>query len=965
MRQLIVVILALLSFFSFAQNGKIRGIVIDESTNETLVGVAVIVGGTTTGTSTDLDGAFSLDLSPGTYSLQISYISFQTLVMEGIVVKAGEVANFPDIRLKGADFELQEVVVKAEIVKTSELSLMSMKRQSSIMLDGISSSKMQLTGDATAVDAVKRVTGVSIEGGKYVYVRGLGDRYSKTTLNGLDLPGLDPDRNTLQMDIFPSNLIDNMMVSKNFSAELPADFTGGMLNVETKGFPEEKTTNFSISGGYNPSMHFNGDYITYNGGKLDFLGFDDGTRALPDKARNKTIPNPVSGASATEITDFVQSFDPNLGVIQKNSLGDFSASLTLGNQIDLKKKDSETEGKKLGYIVSLSYKNETNFFEDVTYGEYQKWLDPDKYELRYATIQKGKMGENNVLMGALAGIALKGKLNKFRFVAMHLQNGESKAGLFDIINDGEAVGQSGYHAISHNLEYGQRSLSNILFHGEHVLEKSNIDIDWKLSPTYSTSSDPDIRRTAFTLETNDTTFMAGAGGNPSRIWRSLNELNVTAKIDAVKKYDFLGENARFKMGLIHVFKYRNYEILKFDMQFTGAQNWTSYDPNDVLDADNIYPNRPNGVYYQSGNSDPNPNEYQSNVNNTGFYASNEMLLFDGFKAILGLRVENFVLRHTGRDQTYASGDEINGKNLKNEVVLSSFDFFPAVNFIYQLTDAQNLRASYSRTIARPSFKEVSYAQIIDPLTNRIFNGSLFVYSDWDGKLTETRIDNIDLRWEYFGEKGQLVSLSGFYKKFDRPIELVRIPEQQTSTEYQPRNVGDGTLYGLEFEFRKNFGFISPFMSYFNVGGNLTLANSIIAMTDAEFRSRKTYQKTGETIEDTRAMAGQSPYVVNASLTYENLELGLETGFFYNVKGPTLYVVGLGIYPDVYVEPFHSLNFGFNKKLGKSQKASINLKVSNILGSKIESVYTSYNAENQIYSSINPGMSFGLGFSMRL
>ncbi len=965
MKHLVVLILALLSLFSFAQNGKVRGIVIDESTNETLVGVAVIVSGTTSGTSTDLDGAFSLDLEPGTYTLQISYISFQTITMEGVVVKPGEVANFPDIRLKGADFELQEVVVKAEIVKTSELSLMSMKRQSSIMLDGISSSKMQLTGDATAVDAVKRVTGVSIEGGKYVYVRGLGDRYSKTTLNGLDLPGLDPDRNTLQMDIFPSNLIDNMMVSKNFSAELPADFTGGMLNVETKGFPEDKTTNFSISGGYNPSMHFNGDYITYNGGKLDFLGFDDGTRALPDKAGNKVIPNPVSGASATEITDFVKSFDPNLGVIQKNSLADFSASLTLGNQIDLKKKDDEEDGKKLGYIVSLSYKNETNFFDDVTYGEYQKWLDPDKYDLRYATIQKGKIGENNVLMGALVGIALKGKLNKFRFVAMHLQNGESKVGLFDIINDGAAVGQSGYHAISHNLEYGQRSLSNVLFHGEHVLEKSNIDIEWKLSPTYSTSSDPDIRRTAFTLETTDTTFMAGAGGNPSRIWRSLNELNVTAKIDAVKKYEFLGEKARFKMGLIHVFKYRNYEILKFDMQFTGAQNWTSYDPNDVLDADNIYPNRPNGVYYQSGNNYPNPNEYQSSVNNSGFYASNEILLFDGFKTIIGLRVENFVLRHTGRDQTYASGDEINGKNLKNEVVLSSLDLFPSVNLIYQLTDAQNLRASYSRTIARPSFKEVSYAQIIDPITNRIFNGSLFVYSDWDGKLTETRIDNIDLRWEYFGDKGQLVSLSGFYKKFDRPIELVRIPEQQTSTEYQPRNVGDGTLYGLEFEFRKNFGFISPFMSYFNIGGNLTLAKSIIAMTDAEFRSRKTYQKTGETIEDTRAMAGQSPYVVNASLTYENPELGVETGFFYNVKGPTLYVVGLGIYPDVYVEPFHSLNFGFNKKIGKSQKASINMKVSNILGSKIESVYKSYNAENQIYSSINPGMSFGLGFSMRL
>jgi outer membrane receptor protein involved in Fe transport len=307
---------------------------------------------------------------------------------------------------------------------------------------------------------------------------------------------------------------------------------------------------------------------------------------------------------------------------------------------------------------------------------------------------------------------------------------------------------------------------------------------------------------------------------------------------------------------------------------------------------------------------------------------------------------------------------VNGKNLDNDKVLESTDFFPSVNFIYSLNENQNLRASYSRTIARPSFKELSFAQIIDPISNRIFNGSLFTYAGWDGKLTETRIDNIDLRWEWFLDRGQMLSVSGFYKKFDNPIELVRIPEQQTSTEYQPRNVGDGDLFGAELEFRKDLGFISPFMEMFNINGNLTLVSSRIAMTEAEYNSRKSYQKTGETIEDTRDMAGQSPYVINAGISYSNPESGLDAGFYFNVKGSTLSIVGAGLFPDIYMEPFNSLNFSLNKKLGREKRTILDFKISNILNEKIESYYQSYNAADQIYSSFNPGISFGIGISYR-
>ncbi|MGM0647322.1 MAG: TonB-dependent receptor domain-containing protein [Bacteroidota bacterium] len=962
MKKLIVIAFVLLSCYLSAQNGTLRGKVFDAETGESLVGVTVLVKELSDGAITDLDGKFSRQLKAGTYELRLSYISYQTITITDVVVKPNEVTVLNNLTMAPSHEELEGIVVTAEVIRSSENALTTIKRKSNAIMDGVSAERMKLSGDGTAAEAVKRVTGVSVEGGKYFYVRGLGDRYSKSMLNDVDVPGLDPDRNTLQMDIFPSSLISNMVVKKNFTADLPADFTGGLLNIEMKDFPDEKILDASLSLSYNPSMHFNPNYLTYQGGQTDFLGFDDGTRALPDRAQKQNIPTPISGASAGEVRDFIQSFDSQLGATQQTSLMDVSAGFSIGDQINLNSAKDNPAEDKLGYIFSLSYKSDMKYYDNVRYGEYQKEIDAETTELKRATLQSGQMGEHNVLVGLMGGLAYKNQLSKIRLTAVHLQNGSRQAGQFDIDNNSDAVGQSGYRAYSDNLSYNQRSLTNVLLSGNHVLGESGWKIDWKLSPTLSRSDDPDIRKTAFTINAMDTSFNAGAGGNPARIWRSLSEINATAKADVSKAYTFQNSDAEFSMGFSHTWKHRDYEILIFDMQFFGSQSWSNPDANDVLNPDNIYPNSPNAIYYQSGNSFPNPNEYQSNVNNLAFYVSNEMELFTSFKLITGLRMENYVQRHTGRDQQYASGDVANGRNLDNEKVLESLDLFPSVNAIYALTREQNLRAAYSRTIARPSFKELSFAQILDPLSNRIFNGTLFPYSNWDGELTETRINNFDLRWELYQKQGQLISLSAFYKQFSNPIELVRIPEQQTSTEYQPRNVGDGQLLGLEFEFRKHLDFISPIMKNFNVSGNLTLVESQIAMSDDEYQSRLSYQKKGEGIDDNRQMAGQSPYVVNVGVVYSNADAGFEMASFYNVKGPTLTVVGGGLFPDIYIEPFQSLNVSMIKKLGAEGNTTVDVNVSNLLNSERLSVYKAYNADDQIYSGLNPGVTLSVGVS---
>ncbi len=964
MKRLFFIFFVFIAVGVYGQKGIIRGTVIEEASADPAIGVNILIKDTSVGAVTDLDGAFSIEVAEGAYTLQISYLGFQSITIENVEVKAGEVTILGDIRISEDVLEMQEVVVTAEEIRKTEVALLTLKKKSPSMMDGISSEKIKLTGDGTAVEAAKRVTGVSVEGGKYVYVRGLGDRYSKTTLNNADIPGLDPDRNTLQMDIFPTSLIENITVIKNFTAEHPADFTGGLLNIETKSFPEERILDVSVSTSFNPDMHFNSNYLTYQGGDTDFLGFDDGARTLPPGADQTNIPTPISGDSKEEVVNFIKGFNPELAANRQTSFMDFSAGMSFGDQINLNPDKYGMNGPKLGYIFSLSYKMDHRYYDDVIYGEFQRFIDPEKLEMRYATLQNGQLGERNVLIGALGGLAYKNKNSKIRLTAMHLQNGESRAGKFRIDNDGEAVGQSGYIASSDNLEFNERALSNILLNGTHKNTNSGWEIDWLLSPTFSSQEDPDIRKTAFTLTPVDTLFIAGAGGNPARIWRSLNEFNATAKFDITKKYRFNNAPAKFKFGAGHAYKQRDYEILFFDIQFFATQSWPNPDPSVVLSPENLYPNRPNSIYYQSGNNSPNPNAYESNVNNTAFYVSNEIEFLPGLKTILGLRAENYVQRHTGRDQRYASGDFTNGRNLDNEKVLESLDLFPSVNLVYELVENQNLRGSYSRTIARPSFKELSFAQILDPITNRIFNGSLFTYSDWNGRLTETRIDNFDLRWEMFMENGQIFSVSAFFKNFDNPIELVRIPEQQTSTEYQPRNVGDGILYGVELEFRKDLNFIAPFLNDFKLSTNVTLVESLIDMTLTEFNSRKTYEKSGQEITDTRQMAGQAPFVINTGLVYNNNNLGLDAGLFYNVKGETLEIVGAGLFPDIFYQPFHSLNFSLNKKIGEDQKTTIDFKISNILNDRIESLYQSFNAEAQPFNSLAPGRSFGIGISHR-
>jgi hypothetical protein len=434
-KAILSILLFLTAAVSFAQKGTIRGTIIDDATGETLIGVTVIIKGTTNGGITDFDGNFEISVEPGAHDITASYVSYATITIAGVNVEAGQVTVIDQIRLQEDVQQLEEIVIQAEVINTTETALMTLKRKSPNVMDGISAASFRKIGDSDAADAVKRVTGVSVEGGKYVYVRGLGDRYTKTMMNNMDIPGLDPDRNSIQIDIFPTNLIDNMIVLKSFAPELPADFTGGIVNIETKDFPEERIIDLSIKAAYNPSMHFNSDYVTYPGSNTDKFGFDNGARQLPDRARIEPIPGPISGDPDNEVFDFLNTFNKTLGATNETNFMNWSAGLTLADQYNVGKK-----GHKLGLILTGTYKNDNVLYNDVSFGEYQRAIPPTdenepdtNYELVKATTQDGILTEHNILLGGLAGIAYKTNNSKFKFNFMHLQNGESRSAQLEFL----------------------------------------------------------------------------------------------------------------------------------------------------------------------------------------------------------------------------------------------------------------------------------------------------------------------------------------------------------------------------------------------------------------------------------------------------------------------------------------------------------------------------------------------------
>lgn len=938
--------LAVLGLFvqtSFGQTGTLAGTINDGEFNDVLSFANVIVKGTTTGTTSDFEGDYSLELEAGNYTIVYSFVGYQTQEITDVVIKAGETTTV-SVTLNPSAANLDEVVITTTLRQNTESAVLSFQKNSVNLLDGLSIESIKKTGASNVASAVRQVPGVSVQGGKFVYVRGLGDRYTKSILNGVDIPGLDPDRNTLQLDIFPTQIIDNVIVVKSFTADQPADFTGGVVDIVTKDIPSREEYSASMGVGFNPEFHFKDGYLADVRSSTDFLGFDDGLREDPISSR-QVIPL-QAGASNSDLEvlrTLTQRLNPNLTPQTQTSGADFNFSFTGGNQYDIGE-------NKLGFLASLSYRNETEFYEEYVNGQIFERVDgsPEILELAPQRTLDGSLGRNNATVSGLAGLSFKTEKSKYRLNLLHIQNGESTASQFVESN----VGDANVNRIrKENLLYTQRSISNVLLSGKHNLgENGDWNVEWKLAPTYSVIDDKDFRVTPFLIDDTDEnllTISPSESGLPSQFFRDLEEVNIASKLSIEKKHKLFGREAKLKFGGAYTYKWRDFAITQYAVDFTNFQTSQLNGDADQILSDEVIidPVTESGSFLRRDSAESDSYESESSV--IAAYISDEFKISDRINAIVGVRMEKFELVYTGQNQ--------NGDVFDNATVLDKTDFFPSANLIFDLNEDadQKIRAAFTRTTARPSFKEASFVQIVDPISSTIFNGNLEVQPSY--------INNYDLRYEIYGDDGDFFAVSGFYKDFTDPIEIAFF--RAAPGQYQPVNLGDAKVFGGEIELRKNLGFITGFEN-FNVNANVSIIESQQEFNQAERENRESQLREGETLPDNRQLQGQSPFLINLGINYEGQDDGWKAGFFYNTQGRTLQLVANGSFADVFALPFHNVKFNASKSFGENQSQTITLRMDNLLDDVRESVFESFGAEDQIYSSWRPGQQISLSYSVR-
>ena len=928
-------------FFALAQIG-ITGTVIDGDFNEPLPFANILLNETGEGVTSDFDGKYSFELEEGTYTLQFSFVGYETKIVTQIQVMGNEY-TITDVVLNSVAQGLEEVIVTVEASRNSEASVLEIQRKSASLLDGISAQAFRKIGASDIAGAVKSVPGVSVQGGKYVYVRGLGDRYSKSILNGVDIPGLDPDRNTLQMDIFPTNMLSNVLVIKSARADLPADFTGGVIDIITKDFPSKEEFSVSLSMGYNPDMHFNDNYLTYSGGTTDFLGFDDGSRK--NKIANSLLgnafdPRLYSAESTLNLVNRVSNqFDPQMAPKVSNSGMNFGFGITYGNQFNF------DNGNSIGVLGSLSYKNEQTVYQNTQDNLYN--FSPDKSVLNFEQnrIQYGTIGGHNIILSGLFGLTYKTKASKYKFNGLHIQNGESTSGSFrQLTRFSDFIDFNKY-----NLEYNERSISNGMFSGLHNFDKSNLKLEWTLSGTLAKVHDKDVRNTTFQDEEGIFSFQENT--QPKRIWRTLDENNLVAKIDFTKRFEFLSSDAVLKFGLFGSLKERDFSIAQFSVSsnYTSESDWDNYggDPNQIFNPNNLIgPNNYKGTYINPQTTIiQDANIFNAKQQNIAAYISNEFNFSEKFKSIIGLRLEDYQVFYTGENSQL-------GQVFNNENIISNINLFPSVNVIYNLKENKNLRLAYSLTTARPSFKEASIAEIFDPLSNLFFIGNI--------DIRPTYIDNFDIRYEAFSENAQLFAISAFYKNLTDPIEIAFVAASFSN--YKPLNLETANVFGLEIELRKDLSTLFSTLENWRINFNGSYIISDEKYSEDELKLRRLGLREGQSVGTSRPLQGQSPYLINAGLEYNNQDKGFQGGLFYNVQGKTLQVVGNGFYPDVYTIPFNSLNFNFIKQLRKNR--TLTFKVTNLLDDNRESQFIGYKQEREYFSFRQIGRTFSINYSFR-
>jgi len=973
-------------------SGGLRGTIIDADFSVPVTGAAVVIEGAGLSGISKEDGSFFINnLPPGQYTVLISKDGFIRERKSSIVISSGAIKDL-ELEMTAEVVELDEFVVTAEeVVDTvSTTGAITLRSELKSFTEVLGAQFISQTGASDAAKLLSKSTGINVSEGKFVVVRGLADRYNSVTLNGLRVPSSDPDRRAVALDLFPSAVIRDVRTSKTFLPDQPGESTGANINIVTKSVPTENFFKFKVGNGYNSNATGNSRWLTYLGGGTGFLGTGE-QRQLPTFLRNTTqlnfgfVPAGTPSDNAQERAARQRanvSLSKILGTTEKAAPVDFTLEASLGMRV------GEFMGAPAGLTVAIDYSKKYGYNDNEQQGRYgfNSIVDsPTGGEVqalsRFSTL---RVGTETLRAGALVSLGLELD-DESTITATYFFNrsAEDRASLMYSINQENLDDPTSEISYRESLFYTERSLRVFQIEGKHKIHSiREATFDWAVSYNQSSQLEPDSRFIATKYQPTNTSYGLAANANVppfQRYWRELNDQNYNMRFDLeTDVFEDLPEDLSVKLKIGGSLDYSDrkfrsdsfaYSVGSLDNAFgfnAGASSQTWGD---------VFLQRGRDLNSASGISDAThlfrQNDVEAYSANQAIAASYLMFDVDLSKSVnfvFGARLESTDfnvkstpiwqyleeetrLRLLGPNPSLAlqrlveeaaDGDLLAQSNQllidRSQSSIQQVSLLPAMSMNWEITDTQRVRASISRTIARPSFKEIAPIAFINVETGDYFVGNK------DLKISD--ILNYDARWEWFPEPGSVLAVSAFSKLIKNPIEYSAVGNYISYI-----NVPEGSVYGFELEFQRSLEFITDELKPFSVGVNYSYIKS---------QASRNRNDAGRIFGFTRRLQGQPDYIYNFNFTYDNKESGIFSGLFLNTVGPQLFAVSTtSTDPDIFQKPFTTLDFALSKQLSKNCK--LTFRAVNLLNPRIDRFYN--NKGRPLFSSREMGINYSLSLNM--
>jgi len=938
----------------FAQQaGSIRGTVCDREDDTPLSAAQVLIAETGAKVTASEEGSFVFgQVTPGKYTLVFSKDGYTRQVTADVMVEPGRMTD-ANATMIGEYTEMDEFVVqKVETGGGTEEGLLNLRMESPALMDSVSSDLMSRAGAGDAASALRLVTGATVQDGKYAVVRGLPDRYVNSQMNNVRLPTADADKRAVQLDQFPAEMVESVQVSKTFTPDQQGDASGGAVNVILKGIPDKSVLKFSMGTEYNTQTTGNDDFLTYKGGGVNTWGQDDGGRSLPIESSDALYS--YSSSKKAQHRAQTELFSDTMGVSRGPAPVNYNWALTAANKHEL------NNGLKIGGLGSFYYKRDSSFYDEGRNDKYYGTVSPSgANEFLPVAVRNGTAlydvtkGTEEVQWGGLGAVGVEVEDHKVTLLYMQTQAAEDTATLLEDTRgyDQWRVKNPDYADLenyirSEALKYAERSTSTLQLRGEHTLAVPEFgiqdfwlfkrpEIDWTVARSDSTLWEPD-KRLLWTVYNNidgQQVNAASESGNAHRSWKEITEASDQYFLNAKIPFEqWSGDEGYFKSGLFNDAVNRTYEQDSFKYE-RGSTWWPgSWDEY----WSEVYTDDTNRVVLASSADI----DYTGTQEINAFYYMMDLPLCSQLNLTGGRRHE-----FTGMEikNTFSGGttkrrivvEQANGSHLWKEVTaaelpeyadvsLEQEDVLPSLGLVFKPVKPLTFRGAVSRTMARPTFKELSPLEQMEYLGADTFVGN--------PDLQMSSVKNYDLRAEYIPVEGSLLAASWFRKDIKDPIEYYQA--YNTSYFTRPANYPEGWLEGIELEARQELGRLWSPMEGFSIGANATVIESEVTM-------RESHRGTpgGVQLPETRDMLNAPEHLYNFNFMYDNKDWGTQAGLFYTVIGDTLVSGGsmIGAYnPSVYAKGYGTLTFSLSQKIGKNWKVSF--KAKNLLDPQIQEVY---------------------------